>query len=45
MEFGSFTEFPPITAHERVGLDAVWLAELHGSSERSVLISTAVSQK
>jgi alkanesulfonate monooxygenase SsuD/methylene tetrahydromethanopterin reductase-like flavin-dependent oxidoreductase (luciferase family) len=57
MEFGSFMEFPPITAHvasgnesaafdralaeaetaERVGLDAVWLAELHGAPERSVL--------
>ncbi len=57
MEFGSFMEFPPITAHgaasgdsaafdraldevetaERVGLDAIWLAELHGAPERSVL--------
>jgi alkanesulfonate monooxygenase SsuD/methylene tetrahydromethanopterin reductase-like flavin-dependent oxidoreductase (luciferase family) len=57
MEFGSFMEFPPITANgasgtesaafdralaevetaERVGLDAVWLAELHGAPERSVM--------
>ena len=26
---------------ERVGLDAVWLAELHGAPERSVLHDTA----
>ena len=53
MEFGSFMEFPPVTASgdsaafdraldevetaERVGLDAIWLAELHGAPERSVL--------
>src|SRR6202049_2245019 len=57
MEFGSFMEFPPITADggakgdsaafdraldeietaERLGLDAVWLAELHGAPERSVM--------
>src|SRR5216117_3914594 len=53
MEFGSFMEFPPVTASgdsaafdraleevetaERVGLDAVWLAELHGAPERSVM--------
>src|SRR6266853_6751135 len=57
MEFGSFMEFPPISAQgaasgdsaafdraleevetaERVGLDAIWLAELHGAPERSVL--------
>src|SRR5258708_15437747 len=55
MEFGSFMEFPPVTAKgdsaafdraldevetaERVGLDAIWLAELHGAPERSVLAS------
>src|SRR5579862_3155458 len=56
MEFGSFMEFPPLTAAgrdgaafdqalheceiaEQVGLDAVWLAELHGAPERSVLSS------
>src|SRR2546430_12558771 len=59
MEFGSFMEFPPISAQgaasgdsaafdraldevetaERVGLDAIWLAELHGAPERSVLRS------
>ena len=53
MEFGSFMEFPPVTAAgqsaafdqalaeiqaaEEYGLDAVWLAELHGAPERSVL--------
>ena len=56
MEFGSFMEFPPITADggakgdsaafdrallevetaEKFGLDAIWLAELHGAPERSV---------
>ena len=55
MEFGSFMEFPPVSAGgdvaafdqaldeaesaERYGLDAVWLAELHGAPERSVLSS------
>ena len=58
MEFGSFMEFPPVSAGdgaafdqalaeceaaEAVGLDAVWLAELHGAPERSVLSSPMIA--